>query len=181
VDDFSNKCQDDNPSVYGYVRPHNGERMTPYIGSDAQGSWKLKVSDNQGGDEGFLHGWTIELTDDIDADNVTNDIDNCPYHYNPYHYYKGDPYQRDENGDHVGNECECEYHDFNTYSDMERQCHLLYNWGVDERYWKGIAKNPGDWVEVIVPLQTIETFQPGDYTHQDSWLGCDCLTYPILP
>lgn len=177
VEDVFDKCDtDEDPLLHGFLRPYS--HWSPDSGT-SEGDWKLEIDDYSEEGGKVLNYWRIEFLDDFDADGVDNADDTCPVHFNPKP--TGNYWQMDENMNGIGNECECEYSKHHTNAGYRKVCLYLENWGWNERIYKGQRKDPGDWAIATVPVRTFGTFQPGDYSHQNTWLDCDCDALEILP
>jgi len=168
------------PFVYGQIRAAQASKFTPPSGAIA-GTYKLRVRDLNSADgiSGSIVSFGLHISDDVDADGVTNEDDICPLNYDPK--VGGTQYQADENQNGVGNECECFYRNFHVTEGDLKICYYLDNWGKDSKHYKGQNKQRGEWVSLIMPNRNLGEFQPGDYSHKNTWLDCDCVSWPILP
>lgn len=165
--------------VYGDIRAVEANSLTPSSGG-INGDYILTVRDlNNDGVSGTIEDFSIIISDDIDEDLFINSVDNCPITYNPEVGSTG--YQADEDMDKVGNECQCESSNYDVTVGDKKVCYYLDNWGHDSKHYKGEKKNRGEFVSLVMPRLSLDEFQPGDYSHQNTWLGCDCQEYPILP
>lgn len=167
------------PMIYGKIRPHDSYKLSPSSGAIA-GDYKLVANDRgTDGIVGTIEYFGLLIADDIDEDGVDNNIDICPLVYNPT--VGATNYQPDENMNGIGNECECDYRNYHVPDNHRKICVYLDNWSYDGKHYKGQKKRRGDWAVAVMPLQTFGTFQPGDYSHKNTWLDCDCKDWPILP
>lgn len=174
------RCDNVYPSlVYGDIRPVEAGKLSPASGTTL-GDYVLTVRDlNNDGVTGTIEDFSIIISDDIDEDLFINSDDNCPLINNPEVGTTG--YQADEDMDGVGNECQCESSNYDVPAGDKKVCYYLDNWGHDSKHYKGEKKNRGEFVSLVMPRLSLDEFQPGDYSHQNTWLGCDCQEYPILP
>lgn len=170
--------------VYGFVRPVDAEGLTPVAADgEIEGDYELRITDlnSADGEEGVLLEWGLFISEDIDEDGVDNLADNCPLVNNTAILHEGELYQADENQDGVGNECQCDYDNYQVPEGDIKICYYLDNWGKDSHHYKGLFKQRGDWVPLVMPNRYLGEFQPGDYSHKGTWLDCECNSYPILP
>lgn len=170
------KCDYQNKPLYsGWIKPFEKIDIDAYDwhmdGTKTDGQYTLLVIDNvDNGISGTLRGWNLTFTRDMDLDGVNNKADNCPTVPNPD--------QLNADGDRNGDACQCKAHNFDVEIGKRRICLELDNWGLDQRFYKGQRKNPGDWAEAVVVERTYNDFQPGDYTYDDYWLDCECNRHP---
>lgn len=128
-DNYTNTVFDDDGTIaiVGSAAPFTGifspeESLSVLNGSEARGSWSLRIVDTADEDVGILNGWILEICSspqtDADGDGIEDVVDNCPSIANAN--------QADSDGDGEGDVCDAD-DDGDGVLDINDNCPMVSN------------------------------------------------------
>lgn len=128
-DNYTNTVFDDDGTIaiVGSAAPFTGifspeESLSVLNGSEASGSWSLRIVDTADEDVGILNSWILEICSspqtDADGDGIEDVVDNCPSIANAN--------QADSDGDGEGDVCDAD-DDGDGVLDINDNCPMVSN------------------------------------------------------